>query len=297
MRRLSFPIAAVLCALVFSGAVLLPHILQRLDAASHFRGVEIMPTDAEIHYAARVREIFDGFWKTANTYYSAPKDQPFLQPPLPEAVPAVFARLTGIDPVRSFVGFAVVCAFVLLLTMVGAMTALTGRRWESLLAVCALVFVGALLGAPWDIGKFLSGTGGFEALRFSRPINPLWSGIWFLACVWLTALWTRRRDRKLLLWCVPCLAVVVYSYVYAWSFLAASLALLTLWYAVRRDWARVLDLCMCGGLVALAAVPYLLQVASAMRHPLYAESSARIGLVLSHAPLVGVWTVIALVVL
>ncbi len=297
MKLRAFPCTAVVCAVVFVGTVLLPHALQRLDSANPFRGVEIMAADAEIHYAARMREVFDGFLMTGNVYYSEPKHQPFLHPPYPEAVPAVIAMVLHTDPVLTFTLYAGLCAFVLFLVMTGAMVALTGRRWESLMAVCALVFAGALLGAPWDIGKFLVGSGAFEPLRFSRVINPLWSASWFFGVIWLVATWVRRRDRRLLLACVPCLAILVYSYVYAWSFLAVSLALLMLWYAVRREWPRVMDLCLCGGLVAVVIVPYLLQVQAAVHHPFYAESSPRIGLVFSHAPSLGVWAFIALAIL
>ena len=56
-----------------------------------------------------------------------------------------------------------------------------------------LLFAGALLGAPWDIGKYLFGSADFiEPLRYVRPVNPLWTGCWFFADVWLVALWTKR---------------------------------------------------------------------------------------------------------
>ena len=295
MNIRTFHAAVVLCALAFAGVTVLPHALQRHDAQYPFRGVEIMAADAEIHYTARMREIYDGFWQTGNTFYSEPKDQPYLQPPFPEMVPATIARWTHQDPVLTFTVFSGVSALFLVVIMTGALTALTGAAWESLLAVCALLFAGFLLGAPWDLGRFLAGAGAFEPLRFTRPINPLWTAPWFFAAVWLAALWVRGR-RGALAACVLPLTILVYSYVYAWSYLAVALGLLTLWYACRRDWPRVKDLCLCGAVTGALSLPYVLHLLETMKNPLYADSALRLGLSVSHTPVLGVWVVIGLAV-
>jgi hypothetical protein len=289
-------VATILGAFVFSFLTILPHLQQRLDTRYPFQGIEIMAHDAEIHYSARVQEIVDGFW-TGNTFYSEPKDQPFLQPPLPEAVPAFLARSLNIEPVIAFTFFSALCAFGLFLTMTGSVSSLTGWRWKSLLSVSALLFVGALLGAPWDLSRYVFGSGAVDLLRFTRPINPLWTAPWFFGAIWLTALWVESRQRRFMLFAAPVLAVLVYSYVYAWSYLAVSLGLLTLWFTVKKDWKRVFDLCFCGLLVAVLSAPYILSLLSALAHPLYEESAVRVGVIASHEPAVGIWSGIALILL
>jgi hypothetical protein len=102
MRKYKFECIVILIAAVFAVVTVLPHILQRTDTRFAFRGVEIMPADAEIHYAARMREIYDGYWQTGGVFYAGFKHQPFLQPPFPEAVPALLAKFSGFNPVLVF---------------------------------------------------------------------------------------------------------------------------------------------------------------------------------------------------
>ena len=285
-----FPLAVILCATIFAAIILLMPLMQWQDAQFPFRGVVIMPTDAELHYAARMREIYDGFW-TGNTFFSEPKDQPYLQPPLPEMIPAMVSKFLHLNPVSTFVVFSVLCAFLLVVTMVGTIAVLTDTTWESLIAVCILVFSGFLLGAPWDFWEFLTGSGTFEPLRFTRPINPLWTVPWFFAAIWLTAEWLRGR-RIALAYCVVPLTILVYSYVYAWSYLAVTLGLLTIYLACTGDWRKVRDLSICGAFVGVFSIPYIFHLFETIRHPLYEESSQRIGIIASRSPIFGVWMIL-----
>jgi hypothetical protein len=297
MRKYKFECIVILIAAVFAVVTVLPHILQRTDTRFAFRGVEIMPADAEIHYAARMREIYDGYWQTGGVFYAGFKHQPFLQPPFPEAVPALLAKFSGFNPVLVFTFFSALCAFALTLIMTGAIAALSGNKWTSIIAVTTLLFAGFILGAPWDLPRVLAGTGAFEPLRFARPINPLWTTPWFFAVVWLVAAWVRNGNNRLLWYSVLPLVVLVYSYVYAWSYLFIALALLILWYANKRDWPKVQGLLICGCCVALCSVPYLLHLHETVTHPLYPDSSLRFGVVSSHTPLLGAWFFVAIALL
>ncbi len=293
-----FVLLVALCGLLFAFATLLPHALQRTDKDFPFQGVEIFPSDAEIHYMARMREITDGFWQTGNTFYSAPKDQPYLQPPFPEMPPAYLALAFGADPIVLFFAWAGVCALALVVALTGAMASITGRKYKALLAVAALIFCGALLGAPWDLPHYLLGAnapGAFAPLRFARAVNPLWTVPWFFLAVWMLSRWWHNRSRWALLAFGLCATVLVYSYVYAWTYLAASGAVLLALCAWRREWRRCADLCVCGLVIVLAAVPYLLHLYATVHHPAYAESSLRLGVLNSHEPSFGVWALVAVV--
>lgn len=290
LRFSPWALSCAALALLFAVAVLWLHLLQRTDRQYPFQGIEMMATDAEGHYAARTREVYDGFFATGNVFYSSPKNQPYLQPPLPEMVPAFLARLLHAEPVSVFILWKAVCAVVLFWMMAGCMRALTGRPWESLIAVSALLFAGALLGAPWDIVRYIVGTNDFmEPLRYSRPINPLWTDCWFFAAVWLLALWTKRCSSSLIIAVALVTVVMVYSYVYAWTYIGASLLFLSLWHLKNRDWLRIRDLTLYALIVGLLGLPYFLHVAATTHHPLYAESAIRIGLVPLRQPVFGVW--------
>ncbi len=294
IRRL-FPLTVVTIAALFGLATLLPNALQRADDDYLYQGIEMMPTDSEIHYAARVREIVDGFWTTANVFYSAPKDQPYLQPPLPEWTIAMTSRLVGLDPVRGFIVARTLLAVLTFLAVTWSFVAITRRRWESLIAVTFLFFCGALLGAPWDFPQYILGNVGPEGfLRFARPINPLWTATWFFGMLGIFSLWYRRRSTPLIVAVAACLVVLLYSYVYAWTYAGTTFGLLLGWYAWKRDWRRCADFLLLGGIFVVFGLPYFVHVREALAHPLYVESAMRLGMVPLRTPVIGVWLVVFL---
>lgn len=292
LRHAGF-LAVMLCVgLFFAAAVLLPHVLQRFEREHPFQGIEIMPGDEDF-YAARIREVADGFWPVANVYFSAPKDQPYLQPALPEWTLATLGRFLGFTPVEMFVFSKGIFAVILVVVFTGFFASVTGRGWESLLATAVLLFAGSTLNAPWDIFKFLTDTSfNYDFLRFARPINPQWSTTWFLLGLWCLSSWLReRRSWKALLAGVSA-GVMLYSYVFAWTYFGVVVALLLVWFAARREWRRCLDLLLLGAIFAVLAIPYLVNLIALKHHPWYEETIARLGLVPLRAAVLGVWLLV-----
>jgi hypothetical protein len=293
--RSTFFEATVLLSILFALVVLLPHLLQRIDPGYPFEGVEILPSDAEPHYAARVREIMDGFPTAANVFYSAPKDQPYLQPALPEWVIAHIAHATGLPVMSAFLLAKILGALLLFLILTGFFQAVTHRQWEPLLAVSLLLFAGTLLGTPWDLLKWIRGA--FDVtpvLRFARPINPLWTAPWFFGALWLVAAWLKQRKTGLMLLAGGSAAVLLYSYVYAWMYLGITVALLFLWFLWKGDRARTWDLLLFAFVFLLLGLPYLGNLWEALHHPSYAETAARFGLIEKRTPIMGVWALLFL---
>ncbi len=286
------PLAATaILAVIFATAVMLPSILQRTDRLYPFRGVDILGPDAEVYYAARVREVYDGFPSLGNTFYSAPKDQPYLQPPFPEDTIAMTGKALGMDAVAAFFLFKVILSIAVFFAIAGLLLSVTGQPWTAVLATTAVLFGGALLSAPWDLPHFLfPSSSAFDFLRFSRAVNPQWSGTFFFLCLFSLSVWIRTKRRIPL--CIGALfaAVLVYSYVYAWSYIFATVGLLTLWYAARREWHRLTDLVIFWAVTGVLSLPYFVHLVTTSGHPWYTESTQRLGLVLRHGPVVfGVW--------
>lgn len=270
---------------------MLPSLLQRYDMQYPYQGVHIMGPDAEVYYAARVQEVYDGSPNLGNVFYSSPKDQPAMQPSLPERSIAFIGNALGMDALgaflfsKAFLAIAVFLAFTWLLFIV------TERPWVSLFSTMLVLEAGALLSAPWDIVMLLRPeTAAFDFLRFSRAINPQWSSTFFLLEIALVALWVQKNKRIPLLLAALLSLTVVYSYVYAWTYFFATMGLLSLWYLLKRDLRRIADLSMFWMLAALVVTPYLIHLSVVTNHPLYAESSLRYGMVLRHGPaILGVW--------
>ncbi len=276
--RTPFVFTSLALGLLFAAAVLLPHALQRLDKQYPFQGIEMMAIDAENFYAARVREVADGFWSVGNAYYADLKDTPFVQPPLPEWTIAMMGRLLGLDPVMAFILAKGLFAFLLSLAMIGAFASMTGRRWESLIAVSLLLFANALLNAPWDLPAIVSGNLSPGFLRFARPVNPQWPVTWFFLTLWIFSSWLKDRRTWTMVLAALTTLPMLYAYVYAWTYIAATIGILLLWFLWKRDWVRCRDLLVYGAMVVVAGIPYLWHLIGTARHPWYAASAMRQGL-------------------
>jgi hypothetical protein len=293
-QRSRFLSACIGVALLFGLFVQLPHIWQMSDP--NYQGVHMMGTDAEAHYAARVSEAWDGHTTVANVFYSQPKDVPYLQPPYPELTIAIIAHVFNIQPVTAFVWSKGVFAFILALVFIGCFVSISGRKWEALLAVTALLFAGSFFGAPWDLLKVLTGEGGGEFLRFGRPINPLWTASWFFGALWLLSVWLRTRKIVPVIGAALCTVVALYSYVYAWSYNGIILSVVFIHALCIRDWKKVLHLLLFAGIFFLLGTPYFVHLFGSLRHPLYEAASPRMGVAELYTPVLGIWTPFFLIV-
>ncbi len=292
--RFHFPLATITLGFLFSAAVLLPHALQRFDAEYPFRGIEIMGTDAENYYAARVRDVADGFPSLGNAYYADLKDTPSVQPPLPELVVSTIGRILSIDPVSAFVLCKGLFAFLLTIAMVGAFASMTSMPWISLASVSVLLFANALLNAPWDLFAILRGELSPGFLRFARPINPQWPVFLFFTTLWILSSWMQeRRTWKVAIAAFTTL-LMLYSYVYAWTYMGVIAFLLLLYFFFRFDRQRQRDLLFYFFILFLGGLPYLFHIFGTMLHPWYAESAMRQGLVPSRHLVLGAWVLLFL---
>lgn len=290
-NRRAFCMTTILLAGIFSILVMLPSILQRFDTAYPYQGVHILGPDAEVYYAARVREVYDGFPSLGNTFFSAPKNQPAMQPSLPEFSIATLGRVFGLDALGAFLLSKVLLSFFVFIAFTWFLIIVTGRPWVSLLSTVIALEAGALLAAPWDVPVFLfPNQASLEFLRFSRAINPQWSVTFFLVCTSLIALWIKTGKKLPLFLAALCTGTIVYAYVYAWTYFFCAVGLLSIWYFFRRDWSRVRDLVFFWIVSALVAMPYGFHLLAVTHHPFYHESSMRLGMVLQHRPFIfGVW--------
>ncbi|MBP9773594.1 MAG: hypothetical protein KBD00_03110 [Candidatus Peribacteraceae bacterium] len=289
-------VAVVLCSALFAFACVLPHVLQVRDAQYPYQGIAIMPTDQEFYYAARVREVADGFWSVGNAYRET-KDTPGLQPAFPEWTIAMAGRIFGFDPVTAFLLSRIVLGFLVSFLFIGLFTALTRRKWEVLLAVAFLLFAGSILGSPWNIMSMLFDVHAHDWLRFARPVNPQWSSAWFLLAVWLLHAWLTHRKAWQMPLIAMCTAVMLYSYVYAWTFMGVVLVCVFVQCALNKDTKRLLDFVWFGFIFFLLALPYAFHMHELVNNSLYAETAVRQGLVERRLPVFGVWaTVLVLLI-
>jgi hypothetical protein len=291
-------LTALFLAALFAVVVVLPSVFQRHDEKYPYGGVEILGADQEVYYAARVREVYDGFPSLGNTFYSAPKDLPYLQPPLPELTIGSIGMLLHVQPVTAFMLSKIIFSFAVFLLAVLLVFTVTGSPWIAIASAVCMLFAGSLLSAPWNVLMFLHpSTAQMDFIRFARAVNPQWTVSWFLLATILLARWIQSGNRRFALLTALGATVLMYSYVYAWTLFFAAVGLLTLWYIVRRDWKRVRDLALFWIVTALLCSPYVIHVLQTSHHPWYSESMMRFGLVYRRTPLLfGAWLAAFLVV-
>ncbi len=263
-----------------------------------YKGVVMMGSDAEDHYLARMQEVAEGHWSTANTFLPN-KDQPYLQPGggellamSPGALMQLSASQTEMLNKFLFPFFA-----ALLLYALGYL--ITRSRGAGVLCAAAV-----LLGD----GNLLSNTNAWKSLfhgsaintnflSWSRPINPEVSGIALIASLLLMyrifiAHIAHKAEYFILAVVIGC---TVYISPFIFTFLALSLVLHFMWLLLRRNKMALLAFAVGVGAI-ICTIPFLLNYFSLVASSAYADSSMRLGVVASSHPILGLWLPILLCV-
>ncbi len=283
-------------SLAFGFLCIAPSFIFSLDPAVGFRGVILEGTDAEYHYAARVREVQDGFWFTSNVYYGDHKDQPYLQPPVPEWAVALLAKLFHLGAANAIRFSQFIFGALVIFVMMGCFSEISGRRRWSIFAVSIFLLTGIPFLSWYTFYHILfGGQGMLEFLPFSRPINPQWSGLLFYGALWASTRWYRTGSRMALAWAAIGMALSFYSYIYIWTLYLSFMGLLGAYSLFCKEYRRVKDLTIFFLALFLAAFPYVLNAIRASRNPWYQETVMRLGLVHGRTPVVGSIVLILLI--
>lgn len=296
-HSLRFPLAVVGLSLLFGLICVLPNIWQRFDAKYPFKGIEILGSDQEHYYAARIREIEDGHWMLGSVYLAEEKNEPFLQPPLPEWVMGGLGRLMGLSGISLILTMKVLFGTLLCAGMVFFLARFSGRPWVSLLSVSVLLFAGPMTSAPWTFLQILQGTHEMsEFLRFTRLTNPQFSSSLFFGVLFFLTLWLQSSKRAWLLTAAVGAGLSFYVYPYTWTYLLAVFGLLLIQYAWLRDWERAKWILLAYVVIAIIGLPSILHMAEVASHPAYTGLSQRFGLVHTREPVRGLWLTALLIV-
>lgn len=280
--------------LLFGLVSLLPTMLFRFDAS--YRGLEMLPYDAQLHYAARVQEVRDGHPGLGNVFLPK-KDLPFAQPPLPEIVIAVLGRFVGANAAWSLMISQILFGGGVFVMLAVFLAEVISNRRAALLGAVSVTFVGFLPSyIPWLLALLQGNWLEVEGLSFGRPINPQWSVFWTALAMWAMVRWLKRQDVRMLWIMLGSFCVLVYSYVYAWT-IVGVLVIMTLTLSWRG--LRKVSFKQIGGLMAVGGVvlaPYLFNMHTFLHHPLYSSLAKRMGVVMTHQPILNI-TVLVLAVL
>ena len=247
-------------------------------------GVSFVTVDEAYGYGARVREVMDGRWLVSDPITWEHKGAwPFYLPPEQWMLGAVARALGGVPAVFVLADFLFPPIDFLL--MAGFLTALTQSWLVGAAAALAILAGGvqhavALALGVGGVGLGVSAPGLLGIVRpleFSRLYVPELTFIPFVGALWAVWLALERRSFRWAIVAGVGLALLIPSYFYYWTFLAAGVGLLLTDAVVRRDAgrARVLGVVLVTGLAL--ATPYFVSYALSMARPGAAETGVRFG--------------------
>ena len=264
----------------------LPHVLFIADLGADYQGIILMGTDAEEHYAARVREIYDGHYTLSNAFLYEHKSGPYMQPPLPELLMGLVGKLGGLSVGELFIAADFVLPAAMFLLAYGFMLLLTDSRAASVLGASLLVLGHHLVGPelPASLRFVLTGALPRVPLIFSRPVNPQLNLLFFFGCLFFLYRAVRDEGWRDVVLAGALLGVQFYTYPYCWTFLYIGGSILFTFALLRKEYRLCRRLAVVVGIGAVVSLPYWINLAASVRLPAYAESARRLGMIASRAP-------------
>lgn len=287
---------ALLSAFALGVLVIAPQFI--FMHTSTYRGIEMIGTDAEEYYVARMQEVYDGHPGLGSTFLPQ-KNLPYLVPGLGENIVARFGQVFAQSAAVANVSMKFFSPFFIALLVYALIYSLSASVPGALFAGAFVVAGDTVFGGPSTIIGVLTGRAPITSfLLSSRPINPEVSALLlFAALLILVRVFFKNRQPT----CLSSAALgllaggALYISPFVSSFLFAVFGLSLLWFAFRQDYACAKALAASIAVGLVAAVPFLLNLLQLRQNLFYAETSIRQGLIHTHTPILGFW-LIALIV-
>lgn len=284
---------AIAIALVIGAITAGPFLFFQMS--SGYQGISLMGTDAEEHYLARMQEVYEGFPSQGNVFLPN-KDVPPIEPGLGEWLQAKTGHLLllSASAVETY-GKFLLPVLIALLVYALAYT-LSASRAAGVLAAAAVILGDPFISDPRaliDVFRGVASHTGF--LIYSRPVSPEISALFlFGALVLIARLFFSARpemlpSRRYASLCAITFLTGLSLYVsfYTFAFLGAIELVMFIYELVHRRYRRAIEVGAAGIGALVLAIPFVLNYLHVIADPAYATASGRFGLVLSHAPVVG----------
>lgn len=277
-------------AIVAGIIVIWPEIMLVKDHSG--TSINLLGTDAEAHYLARIHEIYDGHYLLGNTYLE-PKNIPYLQPPggeLAEGMAGIVFHLPiyWLNIIFKFV--AVIGMFWIVFALAWI---LTKNLWGALLAPLFVILGEGFFSYPINFLRMLFGQSAPNiALNwFERPINPEISLPVIFGFLLVFYLFYQTGKKRYFILSAILLGLSFYLTIFAWGFVGLFAGVFFL-----IDWRRKkkINWSLAGVGVAgiFLSVPYWINFWQSIHNSNYAAAAQRQGLVLSHAPIISATSLI-----
>jgi putative flippase GtrA len=273
-----------------------PQVYFILHAPS-YQGIALMGSDAEEDYVAQIQQVYDGY-PTASEPFLLQKNVPYMQPPLGQILVASIGKLTQMNAVAVNVFSKFLFPFLIVILVSLLAYTLSGSYAVGLLSGPMVVLGDTLVSSPSAWIGLLRGTSSVtDFLSYARPINPEVSALFLFAVLWIyyVAFLKRRHPRVIEMVALGFLiGASLYISLFVCTFLLTLGGLGALWFLYKRDFRFFWASFVVGVSAVIAVIPFILNYLRLSKEPAYAESSLRLGLVLSHAPTLSIWILLLL---
>lgn len=281
----------VILSLVVSLVVVYPEIALYRDNG-FVSGVNLMGTDAEAHYLARIHEIYDGHYLLGNTYLE-PKNIPYLQPPGGELVEGVAGIVFHLPIYWLNIIFKFVAVIGMFWIVFALIWSLTKNLWGALLAPLFVILGEGFFSYPINFLRMLFGQSAPNiALNwFERPINPEISLPVIFGFLLVFYLFYQTGKKRYFILSAILLGFSFYLTIFAWGFMglfAGVFFLIDWWRKKKINWSLV----GVGVAGIFLSVPYWINFWQSIHNSNYVEAAQRQGLVLSRAPIISATSLI-----
>ncbi len=286
--------AALIGALFVSLVSVAPQLWAIHD--SHYKGIQMFGTDAEYDYVGRINQTYSN---TSSEFFDKEHGKDYyLAPLLGERIVGSVGRVVHLSAVSVNVASKAVFPPLLFLLVYGWLLSLFNSRKIAFLGAFGILLGSELLD-PVNLAHLLSlKTTASTFLPYTRPINPQLSSVIMVSALWaLQCLTLKARPWRLSLLVGLLIGLSLYVYVYTWTFLLVFTGCYVLYFLLKKDWNRVKTVGLAFVLGLLLALPFFLNLLRAIADKDYLETTSRLGLLSSRAPIIGLWLILGWVAL
>lgn len=264
---------AIFLALTVGVLMVLPQFLFRIQAGETYQGFDMAGADAEYHYLARIKEVYNGHYKISSLLAEG-KDFPYSVLPLGENIMGVAGRVLhlGIGDVMMLFRFVgPVLLFFLIYFLVFSIT--SGHKKSAILAPIVIILASNLISEPQELWQMINGSfSRVSFLIYARPVNPQISSLFlfgFLYSFWKLDLKTQLNKKRYLYYCILLFGLSFYVYPFTWSFLLVFLFIYTAILLIKKEKSQAKRgiLILLAGLII--AIPYFINVCELISHQSY----------------------------
>lgn len=288
---------AVILALVVAFACVAPEFYNVTRPG--YAGIPLFGTDAETHYAARIAEAMRPAPQFGNVYLPG-GDRPYFIPALGERLTALLGFVTGQGAAATVVLAKFVFPFLVALLFYVLVFMLFKSRRIALLGATAVMLGDNLMSSAGAWADLLRGASrASQFITYARPVNPEVSELFLLGALLLFCIaflhGSRPRWRESAAF-GALTGLVLFISPYIASFLVVFGLGWFLWFSYRRQWHLAGHLVFAGLVAGVCMIPFFLNYRALVASPLYSVSALRQGLIATHAPILGIWLIVLLII-